>query len=85
MVTLGKDLDVTWVVDPDLLASVDAMTGSYRVRDGDQTTAGTHQTVAKQWLADLQDAVADEEVVALPSPTPTWLPSPTTARTSPAR
>ncbi|MFH8444881.1 DUF6049 family protein [Streptomyces sp. NPDC018026] len=66
MVALGKDLDVTWVVDPDLLASVDAMTGSYRVRDGDQTTAGTHQTVAKQWLADLQDAVADEEVVALP-------------------
>jgi hypothetical protein len=66
MVTLGKDLDVTWVVDPDLLASVDAMTGSYRVRDGDETVAGTHQAVAKQWLADLQDAVADEEVVALP-------------------
>ncbi|TDT28623.1 hypothetical protein EV562_114189 [Streptomyces sp. BK208] len=66
MVTLGKDLDVTWVVDPDLLASVDAMTGSYRVRDGDRTTAGTHQAIAKQWLADLQDAVADKEVVALP-------------------
>ncbi|MEU9069098.1 DUF6049 family protein [Streptomyces sp. NPDC048306] len=66
MVTLGKDLDVTWVVDPDLLAAVDAMTGSYRVRDGDKTVAGTHQTIAKQWLADLQDAVADEEVVALP-------------------
>ncbi|MFD5439832.1 DUF6049 family protein [Streptomyces tendae] len=66
MVTLGKDLDVTWVVDPDLLASVDAMTGSYRVRDGDKTTAGTQQAVAKQWLADLQDAVADKEVVALP-------------------
>ncbi|MFI9375740.1 DUF6049 family protein [Streptomyces parvulus] len=66
MVTLGKDLDVTWVVDPDLLASVDAMTGSYRVRDGENTVAGTHQDVAKQWLADLQDAVADKEVVALP-------------------
>ncbi|MFD4256971.1 DUF6049 family protein [Streptomyces sp. NPDC058534] len=66
MVTLGKDLDVTWVVDPDLLASVDAMTGSYRVRDGKSTVAGTHQDVAKQWLADLQDAVADKEVVALP-------------------
>lgn len=66
MVTLGKDLDVTWVVDPDLLASVDAMTGSYRVRDGDTTTAGTHQAIAKQWLAELQDAVADKEVVALP-------------------
>ncbi len=66
MVALGKDLDVTWVVDPDLLASVDAMTGSYRVRDGNGTTAGTHQAIAKQWLADLQDAVADKEVVALP-------------------
>ncbi|MDT0609705.1 DUF6049 family protein [Streptomyces lancefieldiae] len=66
MVTLGKDLDVTWVVDPDLLASVDAMTGSYRVRDGDTTTAGTHQDIAKEWLAELQDAVADKEVVALP-------------------
>ncbi|MET9253643.1 DUF6049 family protein [Streptomyces sp. NPDC003717] len=68
MVTLGKDLDVTWVVDPDLLASVDAMTGSYRVREGegDKTVAGTHQEAAKQWLADLQKAVSDKEVVALP-------------------
>ncbi|MGW2885382.1 DUF6049 family protein [Streptomyces griseoruber] len=67
LLSLGKDLDVTWVIDPDLLASVDAMTGSYRVRaDGDKTTAGTHQAVAKKWLADLQDAVADKEVVALP-------------------
>ncbi|MGW0812600.1 DUF6049 family protein [Streptomyces viridiviolaceus] len=66
MVTLGKDLDVTWVIDPDLLASVDAMTRSYQVRDGDRTTNGTHQAVAKRWLADLQDAVADKEVVALP-------------------
>ncbi|MFI7499422.1 DUF6049 family protein [Streptomyces sp. NPDC049687] len=67
LLSLGKELDVTWVIDPDLLASVDAMTGSYRVRaDGDTTTAGTHQAVAKQWLAELQQAVADREVVALP-------------------
>ncbi|MFR0358743.1 DUF6049 family protein [Streptomyces sediminimaris] len=67
MLSLGKDLDVTWVVDPDLLASVDAMTSSYRVRTGDgTTTAGTHQAVAKHWLAELQAAVADKEVVALP-------------------
>nr|WP_222108981.1 DUF6049 family protein [Streptomyces cupreus] len=70
MVSLGKDLDVTWVVDPDLLASVDAMTRSYRVQDedGTTTTAGTRadQELAKQWLAELQDAVADNEVVALP-------------------
>ncbi|MFE5815957.1 DUF6049 family protein [Streptomyces sp. NPDC056479] len=67
LVALGKDLDVTWVIDPDLLASVDAMTDSYRVQgEGDTTTAGTHQEVAKHWLADLQEAVQDKEVVALP-------------------
>ncbi|MET9381927.1 DUF6049 family protein [Streptomyces sp. NPDC002928] len=67
LLSLGKNLDVTWVIDPDLLASVDAMTRSYRVRGaGDTTTAGTHQAVAKQWLAELQKAVADKEVVALP-------------------
>lgn len=67
MLSLGEDLDVTWVIDPDLLASVDAMTKNYRVQgEGDATTAGTHQAVAKQWLAQLQTAVADKEVVALP-------------------
>ncbi|MGW0913101.1 DUF6049 family protein [Streptomyces sp. NPDC002784] len=69
MVSLGKDLDVTWVVDPDLLASVDAMTRSYRIQgEGDTTTAGTRadQELAKRWLVGLQDAVADNEVVALP-------------------
>ncbi|WP_320781459.1 DUF6049 family protein [Streptomyces sp. CRN 30] len=67
MLTLGKDLDVTWVIDPDLLASVDAMTRGYQVKTGDSTTtAGKDQAVAKRWLAELQEAVADEEVVALP-------------------
>lgn len=70
MVELGKDLDVTWVIDPDLLASVDAMAlGNYRIQgDGDNTTPGSreHQALAKQWLANLQKAVARKEVVALP-------------------
>ncbi|MDG9718608.1 DUF6049 family protein [Streptomyces sp. DH24] len=67
MISLGKELDVTWVVDPDLLASVDAMTRTYQVRGEDGTTrAGTHQEVAKRWLAGLQEAVAGKEVVALP-------------------
>ncbi|MEU6771622.1 DUF6049 family protein [Streptomyces sp. NPDC046759] len=70
MVDLGKDLDVTWVIDPDLLASVDAMaTGNYRLPgDGGTTTPAPkeHQTIAKQWLARLQNAVAGKEVVALP-------------------
>ncbi|MFF3373459.1 DUF6049 family protein [Streptomyces sp. NPDC002680] len=67
LLTLGKDLDVTWVIDPDLLASVDAMIGTYGVRGADGTTTpGTGQAVAKQWLAELQDAVEGKEVVALP-------------------
>lgn len=67
MLSLGKDLDVTWVLDPDLLASVDAMTASYKVQDESGTvTAGTHQAAAKKWLAALQKAVTDKEVVALP-------------------
>ncbi|WP_129308038.1 DUF6049 family protein [Streptomyces sp. L2] len=67
MLQLGKDLDVTWVVDPDLLASVDAMAKGYKIRGpGDTTTTGTHQAVAKQWLAGLQKAVTGKEVVALP-------------------
>ncbi|MET8943214.1 DUF6049 family protein [Streptomyces sp. NPDC004542] len=67
MLALGKDLDVTWVIDPDLLASVDAMAGNYKIQGPDgTTTAGTHQAVAKQWLAGLQEAVAGKEVVALP-------------------
>ncbi|MCX3287373.1 DUF6049 family protein [Streptomyces sp. NEAU-H22] len=67
MVSLGKGLDVTWVVDPDLLASVDAMTRSYQVRGADgSTTPGRNQEIAKHWLAELQQAVTGEEVAALP-------------------
>ncbi|MBQ0847801.1 hypothetical protein J8N05_06175 [Streptomyces sp. BH-SS-21] len=69
LLSLGKDLDITWVIDPDLLASVDAMTRSYRVQvngSSQTTTAGTHQAVAKQWLSKLEKAVEGEEVVALP-------------------
>ncbi|MGP3924396.1 DUF6049 family protein [Streptomyces sp. 8N616] len=67
MVALGKDLPVTWVVDPDLLATVEAMTKNYKVMKSDgTTTAGRNQTVAKQWLMDLQDAVDGREIVSLP-------------------
>jgi Family of unknown function (DUF6049) len=67
LVALGKNLPVSWVVDPDLLASVDAMTRSYKVETGDGATlAGTEQDTAKEWLHDLQQATEGAEVVALP-------------------
>ncbi|MGW5172848.1 DUF6049 family protein [Streptomyces sp. NPDC004082] len=67
MLSLGSKLDVTWVVDPDLLASVDAMRDSYRVQgEGDTTTAGKNQSVANAWLDKLEKTVEDKEIVALP-------------------
>lgn len=67
LVELGRNLPITWVVDPDLLATVEAMTGHYRVqKPGGGTTAGKGQKHAKQWLKDLKDAVKGEQVAALP-------------------
>ncbi|MFF5766952.1 DUF6049 family protein [Streptomyces tanashiensis] len=66
MVSLGKDLPITWVVDPDLLASVDAMANGYRVKDGDRDVPGRNQAVAERWLDALEKAVQGHKVVALP-------------------
>ncbi|MGA5560124.1 DUF6049 family protein [Streptomyces platensis] len=65
MVALSKNLPVTFVIDPDLLATVDAMTKSYRV-NGPDGPMGKNQAVAKQWLHELEDAAKNHEVVALP-------------------
>ncbi|MFE4856068.1 DUF6049 family protein [Streptomyces sp. NPDC056670] len=66
MVSLGKQLPVTWVIDPDLLATVDAMTRNYKIKVGDTLVTGTSQDVAKAWLSQLEAAVQGEKVVALP-------------------
>ncbi|MFH7593868.1 DUF6049 family protein [Streptomyces racemochromogenes] len=68
MVSLGKDLPVTWVIDPDLLATVDAMTKGYRVRgpNGGKPVQGRSKAVAEQWLSALENAVQGKKVVALP-------------------
>ncbi|MFH8714021.1 DUF6049 family protein [Streptomyces zaomyceticus] len=66
LVSLGKDLPVTWVVDPDLLASVDAMANGYQVKDGTLHVPGKNQAVAEAWLGALEKAVQGHKVVALP-------------------
>lgn len=76
MVARGAKLPVTWVIDPDLLASVEAMTKGYQVEDDDHAHSDTDEDVAthdgkgqenaKRWLRDLQKAVGDKRVVALP-------------------
>ncbi|MGW8989289.1 DUF6049 family protein [Streptomyces zhihengii] len=68
MVSLGSQLPVTWVVDPDLLATVDAMAEGYVVRQGDTTVPGSekNQKIAQTWLNDLGKAVQGRTIVALP-------------------
>ncbi|AVH57687.1 MULTISPECIES: DUF6049 family protein [Streptomyces] len=67
LLSLGSALDVTWVLDPDLLASVDAMRDSYRIQGENRTTTpGRNQAVAKAWLDRLEKTVQDKKVVALP-------------------
>ncbi|MFF7192497.1 MULTISPECIES: DUF6049 family protein [unclassified Streptomyces] len=70
MVDLAKSLPVTWIIDPDLLASIDFMTKPYRVAgpggDVTHTTEGTGGAVAKAWLNSLKSAVAGDQVIALP-------------------
>ncbi|MEV6954041.1 DUF6049 family protein [Streptomyces sp. NPDC051183] len=69
MVSLGKDLPITWVIDPDLLQSVDAMTKGYRIRNPDpagKPLPGRNKAVAEQWLSSLEAAVQGKKVVALP-------------------
>jgi hypothetical protein len=68
MIDLARNLPVTWIVDPDLLATVEFMTKGYRVAepgsDGTKTTTGS--AAARQWLNDLKTAVAGDQVIALP-------------------
>ncbi|WP_030292625.1 DUF6049 family protein [Streptomyces katrae] len=67
MVALGKDLPVTWVIDPDLLYTVDAMTKGYRFRTPDgRVVQGKNKAVAEQWLSSLEAAVQGKKIVALP-------------------
>ncbi|GAA1077085.1 DUF6049 family protein [Kitasatospora arboriphila] len=78
LVSIGQTLpNLTWVVDPDLLDTVYAMTKPYRVQKpgtagesakDENTVAGTGQNVAAAWLAQLRTAVAanGSQVVALP-------------------
>ncbi|MEV4612335.1 DUF6049 family protein [Kitasatospora sp. NPDC049258] len=78
LVATGAKLqNLTWMVDPDLLDTVYAMTRPYRVQKpdtagesarDDNTVAGAGKDAAVAWLAQLRTAVstAGHEVVSLP-------------------
>jgi len=78
LVEIGAEMPgLTWVIDPDLLDTVYAMTKPYRVQKpgtggdsarADNTVAGTGKEVATAWLDGLRRAVArsGDQVVSLP-------------------
>lgn len=56
-----------FVVDPDLLQTVDAMTRGYKVRTaGGGTVAGTGAAAAEDWLNRLRDLTRGQCVIAVP-------------------
>jgi urease beta subunit len=73
IVDAAAAVPVTWVVDPDLLQSVQAMADGYEVitsgagdADEIETVPGTGAAEAEQWLEELRSASAGDEMVALP-------------------
>jgi hypothetical protein len=73
------ELHLTWLIDPDLVDTVSAMTGNYQVTTAADATgananchclqAGTGQQAAKSWLSALQTTLGGpnkQDVVSLP-------------------
>ena len=55
-----------FAIDPDLIATVNAMTNGYQVHTDTGTTAGTGVDAAKTWLASLRSLVGTRCVVTMP-------------------
>ncbi|MGY0017476.1 DUF6049 family protein [Streptomyces sp. cg35] len=72
VVDAGREREVSWVLDPDLVLAAQAMANGYRVAGSDgssnpqNSTPGTGQSAARSWLAALKDAVKGRDVWLLP-------------------
>jgi hypothetical protein len=66
LVAAGAGAPVSWVVDPDLIESVEAMSNGYRVRSADGVAAGSGSQAAKSWLDLLRAGAAGKPALALP-------------------
>jgi hypothetical protein len=67
LVKLGGNLPVTWVLDPDLVLTADAMTGKtgYRVADpGHKPLTGRGGSTAQEWLDQLKWAMVNSKDAA---------------------
>jgi len=66
LVAAGAGAPVSWVVDPDLIESAEAMSNGYRVRSAADVAAGSGSEAAKSWLERLRASAAGKPVLALP-------------------
>ena len=58
--------DVSWIIDPALVETVDAMTGGYLVADGDQLVPGAASQQATRWLDEMRTIAQRTELWVLP-------------------
>lgn len=66
LVRAAADHNVVWVLDPELLASIEQMSLGYQVRRGDELVSGSGSDLASTWLEQLRLATASRDVIALP-------------------
>jgi hypothetical protein len=65
LVRIGADHNVTWVIDPALMQTVNAMTSGYQIQRDGQLRIGDRTSAAQNWLTQLRE-VASEPMWALP-------------------
>lgn len=58
--------DVSWIVDPELVQTVDSMTSGYLIAEGDQLVPGTGEQAATRWLGQMRDIGERTDVWVLP-------------------
>lgn len=58
--------DVSWIIDPALVQTVDAMTGGYLVAEGDQLVPGTAESQAERWLDQVRSIAERTDLWVLP-------------------
>lgn len=66
LVRAGAGNNVVWVLDPELLASIEQMALGYQVRRGGELIDGEGQEFAAAWLESLRLATVSRDVLVLP-------------------
>lgn len=57
---------VSWLADPSLLQTADAMSDGYQVQTAGTVVLGDHEAAARDWLAGVRAVATDSDLTALP-------------------